>query len=113
MKRTFLLLFSVAVMLLTACGGDKGGNRDFSGSFTDEFNNKFVLNDDYTGTLQFDGNEKVFQIKWSDGSDHKRLYATIEFNGDPNYYFLRNGKLYRHRKDMEDGHPAINITYDE
>lgn len=94
-------------------GGSKQENHGLAGSFTDEFENKFVLNEDYTGTLQFAGNEKKEQITWSDGDDHKRPFATIKWNGDPAYYYLRDGALYRQETDMNEGRAAIKITYNE
>ena len=112
MKR-FLTYFCLSsALLFCACGGSKHDNSKFAGSFTDEFGNKFVLNEDYSGTIQFDKNTKVDSIKWFDGEDHKRPYATIMYNGDPTYYYLRDGKLYRHEEDMDHGTCAINISYD-
>lgn len=114
MKRfiTYFCLAS-ALVLAAACGGSKHDTTKFAGSFTDEFGNKFVLNEDYTGTLQMDKSDKVDSIKWFDGTDHKRPYATITYNGDPTYYYLRDGKLYRHEQDMDNGTCAIEISYDD
>lgn len=112
MKKIITCLCLGMVLLLGACGGSKHDNSKFAGSFTDEFGNKFVLNEDYTGTLQMDKSDKVDSIKWFDGTDHKRAFVTITYNGDPTYYYLRDGKLYRHEEDMDNGSCAINITYD-
>lgn len=114
MKQLFSILLLVATMLLAACGGQhKHGEQQFAGKFTDEFGNHFVLNTDYTGTIQFAGNEKLDSITWFDGDDHKSIFATIKYNGDPTYYFLRDGYLYRHREDMQSGHCAISIEYEQ
>lgn len=98
---------------MVSCGGgsNKKGN-DFAGSFTDEFGNKFELKEDYSATIQFAGESTIQHSKWSDGENHDRAYATIEFNGDPSYYFLRDGKLYREREDMERGSCPISIKYE-
>lgn len=102
----------VTAMLLAACsGGSKHDDKAFAGTFVDEFENKFVLNEDYTGTIQFAGNDKVENVTWFDGNDHKSPFATISYNGEPAYYYLRDGYLYRHRHDMETGHCAIKIEY--
>lgn len=105
-------------LVLCACGGGGSkhnpsaqGSAKFVGVFTDEFGNRFELKDDYTGTVQFDRHDEVDSIKWSDGDNHDRPYATIEWNGDPTYYFLRDGNLYRHQDDMEFGRCAIKIKY--
>lgn len=109
----FYCALAIAV-LLSACGGGNKGDqaRHFAGTFTDEFGNRFELNDDYTGTIQFDKNDHKDTITWSDGDNHDRPYATIRYNGDPNYYYLRDGSLYRHKDNMEDGRCAIKIKYE-
>lgn len=113
MKRFILFFCFAASLLLCACGGGKRSDNKFAGTFTDEFKNKFELKEDHTGTIQFDGNKDKDSITWSDGDDHKRPFATIKYNGDPTYYFLRDGALYRHQEDMDNGRCAIKITYDE
>lgn len=115
MKRfVSLLIVAVVTVAFTACGdGKQRDNVKFAGTFTDEFNNTFVLNDDYTGTIHFDGVDRVDTILWSDGQDHKRPFATIRYNGDPTYYYLRDGALYRHEEDMDNGRCAIRIEYAE
>lgn len=113
MKRflSFLCILSAVVVMASCGGGSKKGNG-FVGSFTDEFGNKFDLKEDQSATIQFAGEETIQHSKWSDGENHDRPYATIEFNGNPSYYFLRDGKLYRERADMERGTCAISIKYD-
>ena len=79
---SFFILFCLTLALVfSACGGSsKHDNSKFAGSFTDEFNNKFVLNEDYTGTIQFAGNDKQDSITWSDGPNHQSPFATIKYN---------------------------------
>ncbi len=111
-----VVLAMLACVTLTACTHSKpGGTREtgFAGKFTDEFGNKFVLNDDYTATIQFVGSDSVINTTWLDGADHQSPYATIMFNSDPAYYYLRDGFLYRHLKDMQEGTLAIKIEYEE
>ena len=115
MKKVLGIVCLLAVLLLTACGGSDStrDNRHFAGSFTDEFGNKFVLNEDYTATIQFAGVENIVQTTWHDGVNHQSPFATIEYNGDPTYYYLRDGFLYRRQEDMQNGTCAIIIEYDE
>ena len=113
MKRFFGMMGLLAVMMLmVACGGEK--EHQFVGKFTDEFGNKFDLREDRTATIVFSGMaDKPIETTWSNGEGNTLPYATIMFNGDPSYWYMRDGFLYRHRKDMELGRFAINITWDE
>lgn len=106
---------ATALMAFTSCGGSKKGgeNHKFVGSFVSEFGDEFTLNEDMTCTIKFKGIDKVFKDKWSDGENHQRPYATIGYNGDPQYYYLRDGYLYRYKQDMEEGRCKIKIVYDD
>ena len=110
MRRLLGLLCLVSgLLVLISCGQ---AEHKFIGKFTDEFGNKFELRDDYTATITFAGTEPV-ETKWSDGADHKSPYATIEYNGNAAYYFLRDGQLYRHLENMTQGKLGIKITWEE
>ena len=113
MKRILGYACMLAVMILFSCSGGNNEAHKFAGSFEDEFHNKFVLNEDYTATIQFAGNSDIIETEWRDGVNHDSPYATIRFNGDPSYYYLRDGNLYRHFEDMTNGRCAIKITYDD
>jgi len=112
MKRKLLgfLLSGVAVLtiMLSACTGSSNDGK-FAGKYEDEFGNKFELRDDYTATIQFAGQETVNETRWFDGPEHNSPFATIEYNGNLSYYFMRDGFLYRHRDDMEKGSNGIVI----
>ena len=112
--RKFLGIVSlVAVMVLAvACGGQT--EHKFVGKFTDEFGNQFELRDDHTGTLIMDNmDDKPFEIRWSNGEGELLPYATIMYNGNPAYWYMRDGFLYRHREDMEKGMRAIKIEWED
>lgn len=101
------MMLAFATAILVGCGPAKGSKGAFAGSFTDEFGNQFVLNDDHTATITITGNKSV-TTSWNEDS----VFATIEFNGDPTYYYLYNGALYRHKAQMDAGRAAIKIKYD-
>ena len=115
MKKFLLVSCFVTVLIaLTACSDKQGNAHKFIGKFTDEFGNKFELREDKTATIVFAGlDDKVVETTWSNGEGDSLPYATIAFNGDPTSYFLRDGVLYRDRQHMDDGAPAIQITWDE
>ncbi len=104
------LIIALTLTCITACGGG-GDSTDgkFVGSYVDEFGNKFELRDDHTATIQFKGQDKVNETKWYDGENHDSPFATIAYNGDSKYYFMRDGNLYRHKEDMDNGRPAIKL----
>lgn len=114
MKKVLTVLFITTTLLfLQSCGGGNkhGENHKFAGTFTDEFGDVFTLNDNMTCTIQFKGINKVFNETWFDGENHERPYATITYNGDPQYYYMRDGYMYRYRQDMDEGRCKIKITY--
>lgn len=97
-------------LCLCACGSDTTKqDKAFAGSYVDEFGNKFVLSEDHTATIEFVGTDKVIDTNWHDGPAHNSPFATIEYNGNPNYYYMRDGVLYRHKEDMDNGRSAITI----
>lgn len=115
MKKTILLTLLATVMALASCGPEfpKGSMQGgYIGKFTDEFGNKFELRDGNKATIQFSGVDSVIQTQWAT-DDVNDSCATIAFNMDPHYYYLKDGKLFRHHEDMKAGHPAINIEYED
>ena len=111
MKRFLGLTCLMAVVtLFVACSSQQ--EHKFVGKFTDEFGNKFELRPDYSATITIIGAEPK-ETRWSNGNNHELPYATIEYNGDPAYYYMRDGALYRHRENMVDGKMAIKITWEE
>ena len=109
-----ILLF--CLLSLTFSCGPKNGSAEgdgthYSGVFVDEFENQFTLNEDHTGTIHFFGNSNVSEIEWAEHEKGGRKYATISFNGDPSYYFLYKGYLFRQEKDMEELRCPIIIKY--
>ena len=122
MKRLLgLFLFSL-VITLASCGGGNGAanqpgaaqsGHSFVGTFTDEFGNRFTLNEDYSATIQFMGIDSLIKSSWFDGIDHTQPFISIEFNGDPAHWYLRDGQLYMTREDMISGSTPIKITYDK
>ncbi len=107
--------FSVIIvcLVLAACGKSSDGSKGFAGKYEDEFGNKFELREDHTATIQFAGQDNVNETHWFDGENHDSPFATIEYNGDPAYYYMRDGVLYRHKEDMDSGHPAIKLEKEE
>ncbi|MBQ9575805.1 MAG: hypothetical protein IJV11_02905 [Muribaculaceae bacterium] len=106
-----LLIAGVAALTISCGGNSSSGSSDkkFAGSYIDEFGNQFELREDHTATILFKGGDKANETHWSDGPNHDSPFATIEYNGDPSYYYMRDGVLYRHKEDMDRGRPAIKL----
>jgi len=102
------LLFIGIAMIVISCG-KSADDGCVTGSFVDEFGNKFELRDDHTATIQFEGQDKINETFWHDGYHSDTSYVTIEYNGDSTYFYMSHGKLYRHLEDMKTGHPAIEL----
>jgi len=101
-----------AALLLTACNSKpKGTAGNFKGEFVTAFGDRFVLNDDYSAEIQFDKQDTVFHTSWGDGPDHDRAYANIGFNGNSAYFYVRDGKLYYHKGEMEQGKNGVDLQY--
>ena len=61
---------------------------------------QFNLRSDYTTLIQYDDSSS-YEGTWRAYNQGDTLkYATIEFAGYFNYYYLRNGKLYRNEHNM-------------
>ena len=112
MKKIFgFILLALVMVFVASCGRNP---KAFAGTFTDEFGNKYVLNEDSTATILFAGFDSVEQTRWKSVEVTKdSVFACIEYNGDPEYYYLYKNKLYRYKADMDEGRRAIEITYEE
>lgn len=111
-KYIFSLISTILICMSVACGSDSKTHQ-YAGVFVDEFQNRFELKEDGTGTILFVGQSDPVNITWKDGSENKVPFGTIQYNGDPAYYYMRDGVLYRHKEDMDKGQCAIEIQYEK
>jgi hypothetical protein len=98
-KILFVLIVLASLTCLFSCKKSVS-THPFQGSFVTETGIKFSLRTDSTTLIQYDDSSS-YEGTWS---VHKQgdtlVYATIEFAGYYNYYYLRNGKLYRNERSM-------------
>lgn len=111
-----ILSFALLASCLMACGGNKqkggsvGANHPYDGTFTTKYNMKFRLNADSTTLLLF--NDSIpYEGVWKIRHQGDMEYVNIEFSGDYNYYYLKDGKLYRKEQQMQKGVNGIDVTY--
>lgn len=112
MKRILGIISIVCtVLLIGACSGSKGNaSGDYAGTFTTQGGIIFTLNEDSTTVIDF-GNGIDYKGTWeivrSDGEE----WANIEFSGNKQYYYLKNGKIYRSHKQMAFDQFGSKVTY--
>jgi hypothetical protein len=111
MKKIFFGLCVCMLAMMASCSHKRA---TFAGTFHDEFGNKFVLNADYSATMELVNTDKIIPIKWALLDTDSAQYATIAFNGDDSYYILKDDRtMFRHADDLNAGRAAISIEYEE
>lgn len=96
-------LFTYTLILLyfyifSSCKGDSSNSAPFDGVFVTESGIKFELKEDSTTLILFDD---TFESE----------YANIEFAGKPDYYYLKDKKIYRSKREMESDWMGTKIQY--
>ena len=91
----FLFVFS-------SCGNvDKpSSSHVFNGIFKTETGIKFELKEDSTTFIQFNDSIHYKGVWAIHRNDENTEYVTIEFAGNPNYYYLKDSQLYHSEREM-------------
>ena len=98
-KILFILTVSVSLICISSCK-KSAATHPFPGKFVTETGIQFDLRADSTTLIQYDDSSS-YEGTWKVYNQGDTLkYATIEFAGYFNYYYLRNGKLYRNEHNM-------------
>ena len=104
MKQTVIIGILLGILLLTGCDNNEK-EHDFVGIFTTANGIKFELRPDSTSIIIFK-DSMIYESSWKISKDrNNETYANIEFAGYQNYYYLKNGKLYRSIREMN--HDAL------
>lgn len=100
MKRIlYILIISLGTTCLSSCKNPKVVHP-FQGKFVTETGIRFDLRADSTTLIQYDDSTS-YEGTWKVCNQGGTLkYATIEFAGYFNYYYLHNDKLYRNEHNM-------------
>ncbi len=112
--RLFLLVAFSA--LIFSCGGvekkkvAKDADHPYFGTFTTEYGMKFQLKKDYTTVLMFQ-DSITYEGKWDMKMQGQHEFATIEFGGNEEYYFLKDGMLYRKKEQMMYEKNGMEVSY--
>ena len=98
-------LFTYTLILLyfyifSSCKGDSSNSAPFDGVFVTESGIKFELKEDSTTLILFDDTLN-YEGVWSIHHTNESEYANIEFAGKPDYYYLKDKKIYRSKREMK------------
>lgn len=109
MKKIIFATGIIAVMTASCTNGAK--EHPYAGKFVTETGTTFELREDSTTCIQFTDSLQ-YEGKWTFHRSGDTLeYANIEFAGYPQYYYLKDGKLYRSKRDMLSGKLGEKINY--
>lgn len=112
MKKLFGIILVVSVIALCGCSNSSKTNHAYAGKFMTEDSIRFELNGDSTTLLIFpDGT--TYNSKWKIVENGDDEWVNIEFAGNQAYYYLKNGKIYRSRRQMDNDSMGLTVTYED
>lgn len=106
MRNLITIIILGNLFLLYSCGSANHESKSFNGTFVTESGVVFELKEDSTTLIQFNDSVR-YKGAWSVHSS----YANIEFAGNPNYYYLKDNKLYYNERDMQNDRLGVIIQY--
>lgn len=106
MRNLITIIIFGNLFLLYSCGNANHESKPFNGTFVTESGVVFELKEDSTTLIQFNDSVR-YKGAWSVHSN----YANIEFAGNPNYYYLKDNKLYYNERDMQNDRLGVIIQY--
>lgn len=111
-KQTIWWVAALCVGIFYACGNSS--SHSFQGTFVSDTGMKVELRADSTTYIQF-RDSSIYEGTWAayEQADADSSYATIEFAGKKSYFYLKDGKLYRSKREMDKGILGIKIEYQE
>ena len=110
MKQTVIIGILLGILLLTGCDNNE---KEHVGIFTTANGIKFELRPDSTSIITFK-DSMIYESSWKISKDrNNETYANIEFAGYQNYYYLKNGKLYRSIREMNHDALGEEVKYIE
>lgn len=110
MKKIYIMFFFLLSLVGFSGCNHNSAKTEYSGVYIDEYGNRFTLNENHTGTILFVNSEKVNNIMWNEEKKYGIQCATISYNGNPEYYYLRKGYLFLHKEDMLNHICPISVT---
>lgn len=113
MKKLFAFtLLTTILVILASCNEHKKASHPFDGTFITAHGIRFNLRPDSTSTITF--NDSItYNGKWTIRHTDSLEYANIEFDSYINYYYLKDGKIYRSEENMKGDTRGVAVEYQE
>lgn len=115
MRRMISAMLTIASVFFYSCTNTTGRESvtSFAGTFMTENGVRFELRTDSTTLITFSDSVK-YEGTWNPcmAEDHLE-YANIEFGGYREYYYLKDGKLYRSEREMRHDAFGTKVKYIE
>lgn len=95
-----------------SCGkGNISYSHDYKGTFITKDSVKFELYDDSSTCITFP-NQLTYKSVWKVVKDRDGMeWVNIEFGGNQNHYYLKDGFLYRSERNMRHEFWGAKIMY--
>lgn len=111
MRRMILAILIIASGFLCSCGNSPVAPHSFAGTFFTEDGARFELRPDSTTLITF-SDSVTYEGTWKSRiSDDNLEYANIEFGGYQEYFYLKDGKLYRSEREMRHNTFGTDVKY--
>lgn len=112
MKQTILAMLMIALSFLYSCSNSaESTHSSYAGTFFTEDGVKFELRADSTTFITF-SDSVTYEGTWKPCKAEDNLeYANIEFGGYQEYYYLKDGKLYRSEREMRHDALGTKVNY--
>lgn len=117
MKKLILATLMIAFVFLYSCNNSGNSNSSsephpFAGAFTTPEGFQFELRADSTTYITF-SDSVTYEGTWKIRKDDKDSseFANIEFAGIQEFYYLKDGKLYRSEREMRHDAFGTKVTY--
>lgn len=107
-----LILVFCSIFFFLSCSSKSNSvvAHPYAGTFSIDEGITFTLNNDSTTFIDF-GDGINYESSWEIVHDDGEEWAIIEFNGNKQYYYLKNGKLYRSHMEMDFDRFGSKVTY--
>lgn len=113
MRILILAIFIIAFGFLYSCGNSSEARQEYAGTFITEDGAKFELRADSTTLIIF-ADSVTYEGTWrAVKADDNLEYANIEFGGYQEYFYLKDGNLYRSEREMRHNTFGTKVEYQD